>query len=164
MAEWSKATVSKIVVGATSPRVQIPLSPPYKKYAQHLLRFFYGCERGIGAKRFFVLRSLRLQRPEPSVGDSMEKLQFEIQTAISPYLHARVDGKLEFAALRALTRPRQIPLSPPFFAKKWRNEDASLLFTVRSTTSLKRRSLFFTSSPNSRRPACLSRHSFSDGG
>ena len=30
------------------------------------------------------------------------------------------------------------------------NEDASLLFTVRSTTSLKRRSLFFTSSPNSR--------------
>ena len=30
------------------------------------------------------------------------------------------------------------------------NEDVSLLFTVRSTTSLKRRSLFFTSSPNSR--------------
>ena len=29
MAEWSKATVSKIVVGATSPRVQIPLSPPF---------------------------------------------------------------------------------------------------------------------------------------
>ena len=33
----------------------------------------------------------------------------------------------------------------------WRSEDASLLFTVRSTTSLKRRSLFFTSSPNSPR-------------
>ena len=29
MAERSKATVSKIVVGATSPRVQIPLSPPF---------------------------------------------------------------------------------------------------------------------------------------
>ncbi len=28
MAEWSKATVSKIVVWATAPRVQIPLSPP----------------------------------------------------------------------------------------------------------------------------------------
>ena len=37
-----------------------------------------------------------------------------------------------------------------FFAKKWRNEAARLLFTVRSTTSLKRRSLFFTSSPNPR--------------
>ena len=37
MAEWSKATVSKIVVGATSPRVQIPLSPPFflpKKMAE----------------------------------------------------------------------------------------------------------------------------------
>ena len=45
----------------------------------------------------------------------------------------------------------QIPLSPPFFLpKKWRNEDASLLFTVRSTTSLKKRSFFFTSSPNTR--------------
>ena len=42
----------------------------------------------------------------------------------------------------------QIPLSPPFFLQKMANEDASLLFTVRSTTSLKRRSLFFTSSPN----------------
>ena len=54
------------------------------------------------------------------------------------------------------TSPRvRIPLSPPFFLpKKWRNEDASLLFTVRSTTSLKRRSLFFTSSPNSRSLAC----------
>ena len=30
----------------------------------------------------------------------------------------------------------------------------NLLFTVRSTTSLKRRSLFFTSSPNSRSLAC----------
>ena len=29
MAEWSKAAVSKIAVGATSPRVQIPLSPPF---------------------------------------------------------------------------------------------------------------------------------------
>ncbi len=29
MAEWSKATVWKMVVGATSPRVQIPLSPPF---------------------------------------------------------------------------------------------------------------------------------------
>ena len=29
MAEWPKATVSKIVVGATSPRVRIPLSPPF---------------------------------------------------------------------------------------------------------------------------------------
>ena len=45
----------------------------------------------------------------------------------------------------------RIPLFPPFFfAKKMANEDVSLLFTVRSTTSLKRRSLFFTSSPNSR--------------
>ena len=41
-------------------------------------------------------------------------------------------------------------LSAIFFAKKMANEDVSLLFTVRSTTSLKRRSLFFTSSPNSR--------------
>ena len=49
------------------------------------------------------------------------------------------------------TSPRvQIPLSPPFFLQKMANEDVSLLFTVRSTTSLKRRSLFFTSSPNSR--------------
>ena len=29
MAERSKATVSKIVVGATPPRVRIPLSPPF---------------------------------------------------------------------------------------------------------------------------------------
>ena len=29
MAEWPKATVSKIVVGETSPRVRIPLSPPF---------------------------------------------------------------------------------------------------------------------------------------
>ena len=29
MAEWPKATVSKIVVGETSPWVQIPLSPPF---------------------------------------------------------------------------------------------------------------------------------------
>ena len=29
MAEWSKAAVSKIAVGATSPRVQIPLCPPF---------------------------------------------------------------------------------------------------------------------------------------
>jgi hypothetical protein len=31
---------------------------------------------------------------------------------------------------------------PPFFCKKMANEDVTLLFTVRSTTSLKRRSLF----------------------
>ena len=37
-----------------------------------------------------------------------------------------------------------------FFCKKMANEDISLLFTVRSTTSLKKQSFFFTSSPNSR--------------
>ncbi len=29
MAEWPKATVSKIVNGATRSRVRIPLSPPF---------------------------------------------------------------------------------------------------------------------------------------
>ena len=41
-----------------------------------------------------------------------------------------------------------------FFCKKMVNEDASLHFSARSATSLKRRSLFFTSSPNSRSLAC----------
>ena len=40
----------------------------------------------------------------------------------------------------------RIPLSPPFLYPKMANEAARLHFTVRSTTSLKRRSLFFTSS------------------
>ena len=47
------------------------------------------------------------------------------------------------------------PLSAIFFAKKMANEDASLHFTVPSgTTSLKKQSFFFTSSPNSRSLAC----------
>ena len=37
-----------------------------------------------------------------------------------------------------------------FFCKKMANEDASLLFTARRATSLKRRSLFFTSSQKTR--------------
>ena len=52
---------------------------------------------------------------------------------------------------------------PPFFCKKMANEDASLLFTLlcnlpqsgnRKSSSLKKQSFFFTSSPNSRSLAC----------
>ena len=31
MAEWSNAMVLKTIVGATPPRVRIPISPPLKK-------------------------------------------------------------------------------------------------------------------------------------
>ena len=59
---------------------------------------------------------------------------------------------------RGQTLPRvRIPLSPPFLYSKMTNEAAlvrrslgeggRLHFTVRSTTSLKSRRLFFTSSP-----------------
>ena len=52
----------------------------------------------------------------------------------------------------------QIPLSPPFFfAKKMANEDASLLFTVRSTTShLHAAKPLFTKTPF--RLACEAAH------
>ena len=49
MAERSKATVSKIVVGATSPRVQIPLSPPFfllKKMANEAARLHFTVPSG----------------------------------------------------------------------------------------------------------------------
>ena len=49
----------------------------------------------------------------------------------------------------------RIPRSPPFFCKKMANEAARLHFTVPSgTTSLKKQSFFFTSSPNSRSLTC----------
>ncbi len=44
MAEWSKAAVSKIAVGATSPRVQIPLFPPFflpKKWRNEAVRLCF---------------------------------------------------------------------------------------------------------------------------
>ena len=47
-----------------------------------------------------------------------------------------------------------------FFAKKMANEDESLLFTARSATSLKRRSLFFTSSPDTRNTLAVRRTSW----
>ena len=74
--------------------------------------------------------------------------------------YLRRDGRVvEGATLEMLCRGNSTVGSNPtfsaiFFAKKMANEDASLLFTVQSTTSLKRRSLFFTSSP-SRREALL---------
>ena len=77
----------------------------------------------------------------------------------SKYIKGLTDGEMVewFKAAVLKTAEAQasassnLALSAIFFLqKKWRNEDVSLLFTVRSTTSLKRRSLFFTSSLNSR--------------
>jgi hypothetical protein len=52
-----------------------------------------------------------------------------------------------------------------FFAKKMANEAVRLHFTVPSgTTSLKKQSFFFTSSPNSRSLACLSAVALCEGG
>ena len=59
MAEWSKAAVSKIAVGATSPRVQIPLSPPFflsKKWRNEdvslLFSLFATCRKRQSQKLF----------------------------------------------------------------------------------------------------------------
>ena len=144
MAEWTKAQHWKCCVGATSPRVRIPLSPP----------FFCLKKWRTKPQGFSSLREAQLHSKNEVFSSHLHKNRESLLVksfAFAPLVKSLISFACEAAAsggwmcycfkahLRCLNR------------LLWRSEDASFLFTVRSTTSLKRRSLFFTSSPNSAR-------------